>query len=65
LRIHTTNDRFGTRLSSACRATASRSCGPRTPPVAATPRRSHSTQLDNHCVHGTRLSRSAGEPPDR
>ena len=50
LRIHTTNDRFGTRLSSACRALsqglAGPGCNPSQPPRKATT----STQLDNLVV---------------
>src|SRR4051812_11235948 len=66
LRIHTTNDRFGTRLSLECRARPRGLAGLVWPPVAAAPQgSSHSTQLDNHCVLDIRLSRSVGEPPDR
>jgi hypothetical protein len=53
LRIHTTNDRFGTRLSLECRVRPRGLAGLVWPPVAAAPQgSSHSTQLDNHCVHG-------------
>ena len=58
LRIHTINDKFGTRVVEVPGACIKR---PSQPPRKA----SHSTQLDNHCCDGTRFSLSAGEPPDR
>jgi hypothetical protein len=64
LRIHTINDKIGTRVvhGAGCRPQGL-ACLARHP--SQLPEGEPLTQLDNLVVYGTCLSLSAGEPPDR